>query len=175
MADLQTLARPYARAAFAHAQADAAELWTEALGRLAQSLDDAVVRELISAPQVSDEQLVELFAGIAGAEDTNLRNFLSLLAEYRRLPLLPQIAEQFAELRAAADQRLDATVIAAMPVDDAQGAKLQAALEKKLSRKVSLSFEEDSSLIGGVVIKSGDMVIDGSVSGELALLANQLS
>ncbi len=175
MADLQTLARPYARAAFNHAQSDSVEQWSEALGRLAQSLDDESVRAVISTPQVRDNQLVELFAGIAGYESANVRNFLSLLAEYSRLPLLPQIAEQFAQLRANAEQRLDATVVAAMPVNDVQGAALQAALEKKLNRKVTLSFEEDPSLIGGVVIKSGDMVIDGSVSGELALLANQLS
>ncbi len=175
MADLQTLARPYARAAFAHAQSESVEQWSEALGRLAQALDNDSVRAVISTPQVHSDQLVELFAGIAGTESANVRNFLSLLAEYRRLPLLPQIATQFADLRAASEQRLDATVIAAMPVDDAQGAKLQAALEKKLNRKVTLSFEDDPSLIGGVVIKSGDMVIDGSVSGELALLANQLS
>lgn len=175
MADLQTLARPYARAAFAHAQSDSIEQWSEALGRLAQALEDDTVCAVISTPQVRNEQLVELLVAVSGVESANVRNFLSLLAEYRRLPLLPQIAEQFADLRAAAEQRLDATVVAAMPVDDAQGAALQAALEKKLSRKVTLSFQEDPSLIGGVVIKSGDMVIDGSVSGELTLLANQLS
>ncbi len=175
MADLQTLARPYARAAFAHAQSESVEQWSEALGRLAQALEDDSVRAVISTPQVRIEQLVELFGAVSGVENANVRNFLSLLAEYRRLPLLPQIAEQFAELRAASEQRLDATVVAAMPVDDAQGAALQAALEKKLNRKVTLSFQEDPSLIGGVVIKSGDMVIDGSVSGELALLAHQLS
>lgn len=175
MADLQTLARPYAQAVFAQAQAESVDQWSQALVRLSQGLEDAGVREAVAAPQITNEQLVELFVGLAGDDSTTVRNFLRLLAEYRRLPLLPQIAAQFAELRAAAEQRIEATVVAAMPVDEAQGNALQAALEKKLNRKVELSFEQDPELIGGVLIRSGDLVIDGSVRGDLTSLATQLS
>lgn len=175
MADFQTLARPYAQAAFRQAQTESLDHWSSALARLATAVRDPQVATLVGNPGVSQQDLVALLVNAAGESSGSLENFLRLLAEYRRVPLLPEIAEQFAALRATAESRLDAVVTAAMPVDDKQAAALKAALEAKLNRAVSLSFAEDPNLIGGVVIQMGDVVIDGSVRGELSRLSAQLS
>lgn len=175
MADFQTLARPYAQAAFRQAQTESFGSWSEALARLAAVIQSPQVRALVGHPLVARADLVDMLVSMAASDAPSIRNFVALLAEYRRLPLLAEIAEQFEGLRAAAENRLDATVVAAMPVDSTQSAALQSALESRLQRKVTLRFETDPELIGGVVVKSGDMVIDGSVRGALGQLSRQLS
>lgn len=175
MADFQTLARPYAQAAFRHAKAESLDLWSGALARLASAVQDPQVATLVGNPGCARQDLVALLVNAAGESDVSLENFLRLLAEYNRVPLLPEIAEQFAALRAAAESRLEALVTAALPVDEKQAAALKSALEAKLDRAVSLSFAEDPDLIGGVVIQMDDVVIDGSVRGELSRLTAQLS
>lgn len=175
MADFKTLARPYAQAAFQQAQAESLDQWSNALTRLASACSEESVRLAVGNPQIDRADLVELFVGLAGEDFPSMRNFLTLLADYGRLMLLPQIAEQFAELRAAFEKRFDATIVSAMAVNDQQADALKKALETKLSRAVELHFEEDPELIGGAVIRSGDLVIDGSVRGELGQLAGQLS
>lgn len=175
MADLQTLARPYAVAAFRHAQGAAAlDAWDTALERLGAAARTDAAQVVIKAPQVPADTAAGVLAGVVSEAPDGLQAFLRLLAEYDRLALLPAIAAQFARLRRDAENRLDATVRTAMPVDAAAAQSLQAALARQLGREVSLQFEDDPELIGGVVIESGDIVIDASLRGDLERLAQQL-
>lgn len=175
MADVQTLARPYAVAAFKHAQsANKVGIWAQALERLAGAVDSEPMQVVIRAPQVSSEQAAAVLAATLDGEQAELTTFLRLLAEYDRLGLLPAISQLFAQQQAAADNRLDAVVRTAFSLTDDQAKALQDGLAKRLERSVELEFREDTDLIGGVLIESGDIVIDASIRGDLDRLAQQL-
>lgn len=175
MADVQTLARPYAVAVFRHAQgADAVAAWADCLSRLAAAVATPEMSVVISAPQVSAEDAAAVLEQAAGEAAPGLPAFLRLLAEYDRLALLPAIASAYTRLQREAENRLDAVVRTALPLDEAQAKGLEAGLASRLGRSVSLQFEDDAELIGGVVIESGDIVIDASLRGDLTRLAQQL-
>jgi len=177
VADRATIARPYARAAFAHAQAGK-ELaaWSKLLGAAAQAAADPRVSRLIGNPHVTGEQLVELLADVSkGATGKDGRNFLLALAENRRLALLPEIAAQFEQLRAEVENVVDVEVIAAREIAAPQEKKLAAALKKRLGREVRMHTRIDESLIGGAIVRAGDLVIDGSLKGRLARLDSALT
>jgi len=176
MADRATIARPYARAAFAHAQAskDLAG-WSKFLGAAAQGAADSRVSRLIGNPHVTGEELVDLLGGLSGkAGDEGGRNFLKALAENRRLALLPYIAEQFETLRAEVENVVDVEVIAAQKIAAPQEKKLAAALKKRLGREVRMHTRIDESLLGGAIVRAGDLVIDGSLKGRLERLGSAL-
>lgn len=176
MADRATIARPYARAAFAHAQAtkDFAS-WSKLLGAAATAAADARVARLIGNPHVTGEELVDLLGGLSKqAAGEGGRNFLRALAENRRLALLPQIAAQFERLRADVEGLVDVLVIAAREIAAPQRKKLEAALAKRLGREVRMHTQIDESLIGGAVVHVGDLVIDGSLKGRLDRLGSAL-
>ncbi len=177
MADRATIARPYARAAFAHALAakDFAA-WSKLLGAVATAAADARVARLIGHPQVTDEQLVGLFTGISGdAAGTGGRHFLAMLAENKRLALLPEIAAQFAVLRAEVENVVDVEVIAAREIAAPQQKRLMEALKRRLGRDVRMHTRIDDTLIGGAIVRAGDLVIDGSLKGRLARLGSALA
>ena len=173
MAEKATIARPYARAAFEHARSkNALGRWSELLAVASQVVSDARVRPLLGNPQVSVDQLVELIAGIAGDRaDAEGRNFLRALAANRRLGTLPDIVAQFEVLRAEVENVVDVEVVAAMEVDPAQAERLSRALRTRLGRDVRLHTRIDASLIGGAIVRAGDLVIDGSLKGRLDRLA----
>ncbi|HXH04660.1 MAG TPA: F0F1 ATP synthase subunit delta [Candidatus Competibacteraceae bacterium] len=183
MAESTSAARPYARAAFEQAQADKRGLrkWSELLAVAAMIAEDPAVRRLLASPRVAAQDKGELFLDICGnllGEDKlpeEGRNFIKLLAENRRLPLLPAIAEQFERLRAEAERTLHAELITALPISDGQRDKIAAALKARLDREVVLEVKVDESLLGGAIIRAGDMVIDGSARGQLHKLATVLS
>jgi F-type H+-transporting ATPase subunit delta len=177
MADKSTIARPYARAAFEEARAhEALGPWSEALRVAAEVVKDPRVAALLGNPHVTPEQLAQLVTGIAAAKlGPHGANFVSTLAANRRLRFLPEISTRFDELKDAAEGVADVTVTSAAALNDAQRAKLAAALEKRLKRKVRLHCEVDAGLIGGAVVRSGDLVIDGSVSARLHRIAYELS
>jgi F-type H+-transporting ATPase subunit delta len=177
MADRATIARPYARAAFAHAS-EGKELaaWSTMLGAAATAAADPRVSRLIGNPQVTGEQLVELLADVSkGAAGQGGTNFLLALAENHRLALLPEIAEQFETLRAEVENVVDVEVIAAQEIAPAQQKKLAAALAKRLGREVRMHTKIDETLIGGAIVRAGDLVIDGSLKGRLARLGSALT
>lgn len=177
MADCATIARPYARAAFAHALAskDFAS-WSKLLGAAAAAADDARVARLIGHPQVTDEQMVELFVGLSGkAAGEAGRNFLSTLAENKRLALLPEIAAQFEVLRAETENVIDVEVVAAREIAAPQQKRLMEALKRRLGRDVRMHTRIDDTLIGGAIVRAGDLVIDGSLKGRLARLGSALT
>ncbi|MEX0732569.1 MAG: F0F1 ATP synthase subunit delta [Aquisalimonadaceae bacterium] len=177
MADFNTIARPYAQAVFKLAREKGGlSAWSETLGLLAAVARDPRVHDLLASPRLTPAQHQELILGICGDRlDDAGRNFVALLVESRRLIALPDIADQFEALRAAEEGTLQARLISAQPVEDSVREALAKALGKRLSRKVTLHAEVDESLLGGAVIRAGDLVIDGSVSGRLTRLATSLN
>ena len=177
MAEKVTIARPYAKAAFEFArERNTFARWSDALRIASAVVADPSVEKLLNSPRVAAAQLVDLIAGVAGdALDEKGKNFLNTLAQNRRLGLLPEIAATYETLRAEIEQVADVHVTSAVPLDAAQRAKLTAALKKRLRREVRLHESVDKTLIGGAVVRSGDMVIDGSLRARLDRLAGEIS
>ncbi|MCX2840924.1 F0F1 ATP synthase subunit delta [Microbulbifer thermotolerans] len=177
MAELSTLARPYAKAAFSYAQA-ASDLngWSTALATAAAVSQSEKVRELLENPQLTSEERADKFLSICSDELSEAGgNFIRLLAENQRLSLLPEISALFEELKAQAEATLDVEVISARPLSESQAQKLTQALSKKFAREVHLHSSVDESLLGGAIIRAGDTVIDGTVRGRLAKLAEAMN
>ena len=174
MVEKVTLARPYARAAFEAAQEHKDfERWSQMLAAAATTVADQRVVKLLSSPRVQPTDLVELIAEASSA-DERARNFLSTLAQNRRLSVLPEVAAIYEELRAEEENIIDVHVTSAVQLDEAQRARLSAALTKRLKREVRLHCAVDASLIGGAVVRAGDFVIDGSLKARLERLASQI-
>lgn len=172
-----TLARPYAEAVFRLArERKALAAWSDMLGLAAAVARDPQMNRLVDNPRVPRERFVAFFLDVCGKKiDKDGANFVRLLAENRRIQLLPEIAALYEELRASAESRIEAEVVSAVAVGADQLETIAAALKKRLGRDVNLATRIDPSLIGGVVIRAGDLVIDGSVRGKLKLLATHLT
>jgi F-type H+-transporting ATPase subunit delta len=189
MAELSTIARPYARAAFESASAvHALGPWSEWLSRAAAIVSDERVKHLIGNPHVPAMELMQviydLSAGAASPKDApsdssrsrvELRNFLQLLAQNRRLPLLPEIALQFEALRADAENIATVEVRSARELTHEQAQRLRSALERRLGRTVKLSAQIDPTLLGGAVVQYEDFVVDGSLRRSLELMGSAIS
>ena len=177
MAERATIARPYAKAAFAVArERNALPAWSKTLQIAAALVADERVDALITSPNVSTDQLVDLFSNLSGTgPDDEVRNFVRLLAKNRRLKLLPDIAVQFEALRADVENTAAVEVTSAVALSAEQQAKLAAALKTRLKRDVVMTTCVDPGLIGGAVIRCGDLVIDGSLQGRLSRLRTELS
>jgi F-type H+-transporting ATPase subunit delta len=177
MADRRTIARPYARAAFEEARGDQRlGEWSQAIRTGAAVVNDERVHDLLGNPQVSPEQLAQLVIDIAGARlDQHGRNFVKTLAENQRLAYLPEIAARFDELKDAQEGIVDVSVTSAAPLDEKQKLSLAEALARRLERQVRLHCETDASLIGGAVLRAGDLVIDGSLRTRLERMAYELT
>lgn len=186
MADNNTLARPYAQAAFELAgEHGNLDLWSEALILAGDVMADGRVAKFLANPKLSDKQRLDFLHGLfrtAGGEKSILSggnkagtNFLKLLLEYERAAVLPEISEHFDALKAAVENTVDVTVTSATALNDAQKQAIAAALRKRLGREVRLDTELDEDLIGGAVIRAGDVVIDGSLRARLKGLANALT
>jgi len=176
MAEAATIARPYAKAAFmAACDAKSLAAWSEALQKSSGLVADSRVAELLTNPRMSIDQVVSMFAGLGGKGiDVSWQNFVRLLAENKRLHVLPDIAAQFEMLRAQYENELDVEVTSAAAMSADQSAKLAAALNKRFKRNVRMSVKLDPGLLGGAVIRAGDLVIDGSINGRLQRLASEL-
>jgi F-type H+-transporting ATPase subunit delta len=176
MAEVSTLARPYAKAVFELAR-DEGKLadWSALLAGIAAAVRDKQVAAAIGHPAVGRGQLADVLIQIMGSKATEHgKNLLRLLSEYSRLKLAPAIAEQFEALRAEHERRVDVEIVSAAPVDAAQQKALVDAVKKKLDRDVNVQWKTDPALIAGAQIRAGDTVIDGSISGELARLRQAL-
>lgn len=176
MAETLTLARPYAKAVFELARTRRAEeRWSKLLALLVTLAGNREARVMLGDPRVPAgvraEILLELCAKSGHKPDTQERNFVRLLADYRRLAVLPEIAAEYRALREQAENLVEVEMRAAVPVSEAEQNTVRAALEKKLARKVKLSCVTDKALIGGAVLRADDLVIDGSVRGKLGRLA----
>jgi len=182
MAELAAIARPYADAAFAVASGDAGRIdaWSAFLARGAAVVGDERVAQLLHNPRADKTRLLELVTEIActdaagAAGDTHQRNLLKLLAANGRLPALPAIRSRFEQLRAADEGTVDAELVTAFAVEEEQRQAIAQSLSRKLGRRVRLSAREDAALIGGAIVRAGDLVIDASVRGQLSQLAGAL-
>ena len=175
MAELATIARPYADALFKSAQADldAAAAWLEPLAAIA---GNAQLQAFAANPKVTDQQVFDLIAGVAKtALPDNAKNFLRTVIENGRLEALPEIAAQFRALKNARSGSSDAVVHSAFPVDGAALADLSAVLEKRFGRKLNVSVVLDASLIGGIRVVVGDEVLDTSVKARLEQMKTALT
>lgn len=176
MAELTTLARPYAKAAFEYAQAQQhLASWSAMLGLAAAVSQDDRMQRVLKAPRLTSTEKATTFIEVCGDKfDAQVRNFLHVISENNRLELLPEIAELFELYKAEQEKSVDVDVTSAFALSDEQQDKLAKVLSARLGREVRLHAAEDAALIGGVVIRAGDLVIDGSVRGKLAQLAEAL-
>ncbi|MCH8542206.1 MAG: F0F1 ATP synthase subunit delta [Alcanivorax sp.] len=178
MAELTTIARPYAKAAFQFAQAASGlAQWEKMLGVAAVVAEDPAMRAFLAQPALSYQRKAESFAEVCGDDllDESGRNFIALLAQNERLALLPAIFSMFHAFVAEQEAFVDAEIVSAHALEADETERLVAALTKRLGREVRATTSVDDSLIGGVVIRAGDTVIDGSVRGRLSRLAEQLN
>jgi F-type H+-transporting ATPase subunit delta len=175
MAENVTIARPYARAAFELAR-DAGHLaqWSDAQGNMAEATEHEQLKPLLGDPSVSPQQISEIIVAACGLSDGPMTNFVRLLAEGRRLGTLVEIAAQFEAFRSDEEKTIDVEVTAAADLDDVQQQRLAESLQKRLGRTVRLHVSLDESLLGGAVVKAGDLVIDGSVRTRLSKLAQSI-
>ena len=174
MSQALTLARPYARSAFSLAR-DITGLpaWSQAIAFSARMAADPQVSALLGNPRLTQEEAVALLAPDGASEQ--FTRFLAVLAENRRLSLLPEIAGMFDELRFEAERVVKAKVTSAVPMPAAELDTIKAALKKRFGREVEVETSVDESLIGGAVIDAGDVVIDGSLKGKLGRLQAALA
>ena len=176
MAELTTLARPYAKAVFnAAKEQDAVDYWDQALALAGLIAANEAVKNILANPGLSERRKAELFFDTAEEQlPEALRNFLLILSENKRLALLPEISILFAFYRAELERTVKIKVSTAYEMTSDEQQQLAQALSSKLERKVALETTVDRSLIGGVVVNSGDLVIDASVRGKLAKMAKAL-
>jgi F-type H+-transporting ATPase subunit delta len=177
MSQAITVARPYAQAAFDEAQ-KLGELknWSEMLHAAADAVAQQDMQSIIKSTKVNATQLNGLMLAVCGGKlAATAQNFLKLLVENKRLDVMPEILEMFEMLRAEAEKSVDVVVTSAFDLNDAQKQKIAAALKVRMGREIKLSCETNRDLLGGIVIRAGDKVIDGSARTRLSELAVALA
>ena len=177
MSNVTILARPYAKAAFELAEADGdTGRWNDMLNMTSTLVSEASMQNLLQSPEVSHNQLVEMITEAAGeAFSSRFKGFLSIVAENKRLSLMPEITDLYQRLREEADKRLRVRVVSAFELEEDQAQRLNDALARRFDREILLDSEVDSSLIGGAVVYAGGQVIDGSLKDRLTKLSNSLT
>lgn len=176
MATINTLARPYAKAAFEYAStANTLDAWSGMLALAAAAVEDEAFAQRMRNPGLTDERKAEdLLMVCEGYIDEGFGNFVKTLAEHDRLPLIPVIAELYEQHKAEHDRSIVVEVESAFELSNDQQKTLATALTKRLDRTVTPHVTINPALIGGVLIRAGDLVIDGSVRGKLDKLAEAL-
>jgi len=176
MINTQTLARPYAKAAFEFASAaGTTESWSKMLNLAAIAVEVPEVAALLNDPRLTSESKVQGLVRLLGDDaDEAFRNYVQTLGENDRLSVLPTVWELYEDIKAQAEKTLEAEVETAFELSNAQLQTLAAALSKRLDRTVNLQQVVNPALIGGVLIRAGDVVVDGSVRGKLSQLAESL-
>ncbi len=169
MAELMTIARPYAEAVFALAlEEKKMDEWSEQMANLATIASDEAMQEMLSSPAFSADQIVSVFEDVMGDNLTaGGKNLLAMMAENKRLAALSSVSEMFESLKAAEEKKVRATVISARKVTAEQKKKLSAALNAKFDAEVEIEYEVEKDLISGIKIKVGDWAVDGSAVSQL--------
>ncbi len=173
MAEAITVARPYAEAVYKHAVAsESLEQWSKILRLAASVVEHDDIKPLISNPVISVKQLGEVFIEIGkGKYNSEARNLMMLLAENKRIFILPQISQLFEQLKAQHEGVLEAKIVSAFAIEGKQLKKLVDDLEQKFKRKIDAQVSVDSELIGGIKVEIGDEILDASVRGKLDAMA----
>jgi len=169
MAELMTIARPYAEAVFALSleEQNMAD-WSEQLANLAVITKDDAMAAMLNNPAYTEENIISVYEGVMGDSlSKEGKNLLAAMADYKRLNVLPDVAEAFEALKAAEEKRVRATVISARKATVEQKKKLSAALNAKFDAEVEVNYEVDETLIAGIKIIVGDWAIDGSALSQL--------
>lgn len=176
MAELATIARPYANAVFDLAKRDASlDVWSATLALLDSIIQDEHVHLLLDSPDMAAAVKAQKLADICGEDIPAAgRLFLQSLADNDRLSLIGEVREQFETLRAEEQRSLEVQVISAFPLTDEQSNEIKIALDRRFDKDVTIEASVDESLLGGALIRAGDVVIDGSVRGKLNKLAETL-
>lgn len=176
MSELATLARPYAAAVFKRAkETGSAEKWSETLAFIAAVLKDKDVSVIVNNPKVSNDRLSAFMLDLGREQvDSEGANFLKLLVYNKRLGLVSYIAKIFEEYKAQDEGYIDVEVFTAYAFTKEAKQSFASALEKSLSKKVHMNVTVDKSLIGGVLVRAGDRVIDGSIRGQLQQMQKAL-
>ena len=176
MAEHLTLARPYAKAAFAYAsEQNATDTWSTALQLLSAAVQDEAFSAYLNRPELTPAEQVSFFVKVLGEQSSVVvSNFLTLLAENGRLALLPEIEAEYEQLKSQNNNIVDVVIESAFPLDSVQEQKLAHALEKRLNSTVKVSVEVNPALIAGVVIRAGDQVIDDSALNKLEKMRTRL-
>jgi F-type H+-transporting ATPase subunit delta len=176
MSELATLARPYATAAYKRAKETGSTAnWSESLAFLAAVTQNAQIAQAATNPKASKERFIGSLLDLCqGKLSQEAENFVRLLVANRRLNLAGLISEQFEQYRAEEEGYVEVDVRTAYPLDDAESGQLANVLQQTLGKQPRLHIQVDASLIGGVVVKAGDRVIDASVRGQIQRLAKRL-
>jgi F-type H+-transporting ATPase subunit delta len=177
MSELMTLARPYAVAAFQRAkETGSVEQWQETLQFLRELFKDPLMQQAAANPTADKQSFLTALLDVCGDRVSgDTANFLRLLVQNRRLGLIEHIAALFSHYRSEDEGTIDADVETAFPLDDEQCGRISALIEKLLKRHACLTVRPDRDLIGGVIIRAGDRVIDASLRGQLQRLQKSLS
>ncbi|RMG55790.1 MAG: F0F1 ATP synthase subunit delta [Gammaproteobacteria bacterium] len=177
MSEVTTAARPYARAIYELAREQGSfDKWSEVLAFLAAAVRDEQVQQLLNSPRLTEAQKAEAMVRIAGdLADDQVKRLIEAMAENGRLGLIPEVQGMYEQLRDEAEGVIEAEVLSAQPLSDADQKALAESLKKRLGKEVKLVSKVDESLLGGAVIRAGDIVIDGSIQGRLHKLASVLS
>ena len=176
-AELSTVARPYARAAFSFAldQDGGLAHWSRMLQLLSAAVNESIVQSALDDPLLTMDDKTSFLFNLMGDDLSGQgRNFIGVLAEYDRLALIATVAEQFEVLKANHEKTLDVSVTSAYEVSEDDQQRLSDALSGKLQRDINMETDVDESLIGGVLIRAEDTVIDDTVRGRLTRLAQAL-
>ena len=177
MSEFTTAARPYAKAGFEVAQAESKQAeWSDALQLIEAVVSNSEFAAVLDSPSMGAAEKGDILNDICADKlSETQRNFVKALAENSRLVLLPEIVVLFEALRANAENKVEATATSAYPLSDAQVKSMTDALKKKLGCEVSLTTAVDATLIGGVIIRAGDLVIDGSTQAKIGSLTQAVS
>ena len=176
MSDFTTAARPYANAVYDLAkESGSLESWSDALTNLSAIVADEEMKKLLSSPEMGSQQKSDLIIQIMGDKLTEQQqNLVKLMAENGRLMSMSYVLDQFEVARAKAENKIDAEVVSAFELTAEQTEELANTLKNKLGCEITLTTSIDESLIGGVVIKAGDTIIDASMKSQLDSLALSL-
>ena len=177
MAELTTLARPYAKAAFEYAlEAKQLPEWSEMLSFATHVVNDESMQQILTSPHFTKESQCDAMLSVcADIQDTQAINFIKLLAHNGRLLALPEIEVLFNYLRSEFEKTVDAKITSAIDLNEQQVSQIKEKLGAKLGRKVDATIEVNTDLLGGLIIQAEDLVIDGSVRGKLAKLSDTLN
>jgi F-type H+-transporting ATPase subunit delta len=176
MSDTQTLARPYAVATFKRAkETNKQKKWSEDLAFMSAVLSNENIAIIVDNPKISKQQILAFVLDICqGQVDKEAENLLQLLIQNNRLTLLPIIAELFETFKTEDAGLVDVDVFVAYTFSKEDKAKFSSTLEKTLGKKVNMKVTVDKSLLGGVLVRAGDRVIDGSIKGQLQQMQKTL-